>query len=132
MGTDLLYADVGGAGNQVKSPLHLPAKSPATTVRGSVSVCGYRKYQAEVVSASRGSSQLRDPSHAAVRPLLAERLRHFRRMRVSASEDCLLKPFSLMSLGKEDESRGQSFEKPLETEDCKSRSPLAVRRLSRW
>ena len=89
MGTDLLYADVGGAGNQVKSPLHLPAKSPATTVRGSVSVCGYRKYQAEVVSASRGSSQLRDPSHAAVRPLLAERLRHFRRMRVSASEDCV-------------------------------------------
>lgn len=49
-----LCTDVGGAGNQVKTPLHLPAKSPATTVRGSVSVCGYRKYQTEVVSTFAG------------------------------------------------------------------------------
>ena len=86
MGTDLLCADVGGAGNQVSSPLHLPAKSPATTVRGSVSVCGSRKYQAEAASASQGDPQLRDPSHAAVCPLLAERPRHCQRMRVPASE----------------------------------------------
>ena len=46
--------DVGGAVNQVKTPLHLPAKSPATTVRGIVSVCGYRKYQTEVVSTFTG------------------------------------------------------------------------------